>query len=81
MAGTIPDSANISLKINDSHCDDTHSSLTTDLCFGRDLFGKAASGLEGIVVGLLESMDRYTGCCCTSKMMLEMVLNIIQSTK
>ena len=41
------------LRIDDSHCDRIHSSLTVVNCFDNGLIGKAASGLEITLCGVL----------------------------
>ena len=40
-------------KIDDSHCDRIHSSLTALRCFGNGYVRKAACGLERILCGAL----------------------------
>ena len=40
------------LRIDDSHCDRIHSSLTAVRCFDNGYLGKKASGLERILYGV-----------------------------
>ena len=73
------------LNIDDSHCDRSHSSLTTVHCFDNGYYGKAACGFEKILYGILVkrtpvSVDRCTGHRDIAEIMLKMALNTIQMT-
>ena len=72
------------LRIDDGHCDRVHSSLTAVHCFYNGNGGKQpVAGKEYFAeycsMGLWKSMDRPTGHCNITEVMLKMVLNTIRS--
>ena len=71
-------------RIDDSHCDRTHSFLTADHCFDNVYVGKQPVAWKEYCVEywlkeLQESMDRCTGHCDITEMLLKTALNTIQS--
>ena len=72
-------------RIDDSHCDRIHSSLTDFHCFHKKLLvcGKAASGLERVeywLKELQESVDRIT-VAATIYIVTERLLNGVKHDK
>ena len=70
-------------KIDDSHCDRIHSSLTAVHCFDDGYVGKQPVACEEYFAKhwlkeLKESMDRCIGCCGITEILLETALNTIQ---
>ena len=70
-------------RIDDSHCDRIHSSLTAVHCFDYGYVGKQPFAwieycAEYWLKELQESMDRYTGCCDITEILLNMALNTMQ---
>ena len=71
-------------RMDDSHCDMIHSSLTAILCFGNGYVGKQPVALREYsakcwLKELQESMDRCTGCRDIAEILLKTALNTIQS--
>ena len=84
VADSIPSSANILYKDDDSHCNRIHSSLSDDHCFDNGYAGKQQVAwkeycAEYWLKELQESMDRCTGHCNIAEILLKMVLNIIHN--
>ena len=71
-------------RIDDSHCDRIHSSLTTVSCFDNDYVRKqpVASkeySVEHWLKEFQESIDRCNGCCNITEILLKTALNTFQS--
>ena len=71
-------------RIDDSHCDTIHSSLTTVRCSHKGYVGKQAVAWKEYCVEywlkeLQESMDGCTCCCYKTEILLKMALNTILS--
>ena len=70
-------------RIDDSHCNRIHSSLTTVHCFNNGYVGKQPVALkeycaEYWLKELQESMDRCTGCRDITEILLKTALTAIQ---
>ena len=71
-------------RIDDSHCDRIHSSLSAVRCFNNGYVGKQPVALkeyftEYLLKEFQERMDRYTGNCNIPEILLKIALNTIQS--
>ena len=71
-------------RIEDSHCDRIHFSLTAVRCFDSGYVGKQRVALkedcaEYWLKELQESIDRCTGCCDITEILLKTVSNTVQS--
>ena len=71
-------------RIDDSHCDRIHSSLTAVYCFDNGYVGKQPMAWKEYCVEywlkeLQENMDRCTGSHHITEILLKMALNPIQS--
>ena len=71
-------------RIDDSHCDRIHSSLTAVRCFDNGYLGKQPVAwkeywAEYWIRELRESMNRCTGRIDITKLLLKTALNTIQS--
>ena len=71
-------------RIDDSHCDRIHSSLTTVRCFNNGYVGKQPVAWkeycgEYWLKELQESRDKCTGCHDITEILLKIALNTIQS--
>ena len=71
-------------RIDDSHCDRIHSSLTAVCCFDNGYVGQQPVAWKEYYVEYWlkehqESMDRYNGCRDINEILLKTALNTIQS--
>ena len=71
-------------RIDDTHCDRIHSSLTTVHCFDNGYVGKQPVAWKEYCVEywlkeLQESMVRCTGCSDITEIVLEKASNTVQS--
>ena len=86
VVGTIPGSANILSRTDDSHSDRIHSALTTVRFLYSRYVGKQPVAWKEYCAEywfkeLQESMDRCTGRHDLTEILLKTVLNAIQSIK
>ena len=70
-------------RIDDGHCDRIHSSLTAVRCFDNSFVGKQPVAWKEYCAKywlkeLQESMDRCTGHCDVTEILLKTALNTIQ---
>ena len=83
VTGSIPAGTIFFPRIDDSHCNRIHSSLTVVRCFVNGYVGKQPATwkeycVENWLKELQESMDRCFGHHHITEILLEMVLNTIQ---
>ena len=84
--GLIPGSAKFFPRIDDSHCDRIHSSLTAVRCFDNGYVGQQPVArkeycAEYWLKELQESMDKCTGRRDITEILLKSALNTIQTNK